>query len=145
MIFSFVRSKQKWSKKCRNCCRIFSVVLSCLKFRNFHFSFTFSSILFPKNFGLEKKRSNIFDQKIYILSNSKNSKCGEIRSKKFFQIPKKLIKTHPVMYFSSQTDEMSMRTTRITDLFNIQEGSKSPSGGNQVDGLPPASSIEQRN
>ena len=71
-------------------------------------------------------------------SKIKNSQCGEVRSKKFFQILKKLIKTHPVMYFLSQTDEMSMRTTRITDLFNIQEGSKSPSGGSQVDGLPPA-------
>ena len=65
-------------------------------------------------------------------------KCGEVRSKKFFQNLKELIKTRLVMYFSTQTDEMPMRTTRITDLFNIQEGSKSPSGGNQVDGLPPA-------
>ena len=64
--------------------------------------------------------------------------CGEVRSTKFFQNLKELTKTRQVMYFSTQTDEMPMRTTRITDLFNIQEGSKSPSGGNQVDGLPPA-------
>ena len=71
-------------------------------------------------------------------SKIKNSQCGEVRSKKFFQNLKELIKTRLVMYFSTQTDEMPMRTTRITDLFNIQEGSKSPSGENQVDGLPPA-------
>ena len=83
---------------------------------------------------------DILDQKWFMTSKIKNSQCGEVRSKKFFQIIKKLIKTRPVMYFSSQTDKMSKKTTRITDLFNIQEGSTSPSGGNQVDGLPPASS-----
>ena len=79
-----------------------------------------------------------FDQKSYKSSNVKNSQCGKVRSKKFFQILKELTKTRPMIYFSSQTDNMSTRTTRITDLFNIQEGSKSPSGGSQVDGLPPA-------
>ena len=64
-----------------------------------------------------------FNQKWFMTSKIKNSQCGEVRSKKFFQIRKKLIKTRPVMYFSSQTDNMSIRTTRITDLFNIQEGS----------------------
>ena len=81
---------------------------------------------------------NIFDQKSFTISKIKNSMCGEVRSTKFFQNLKELIKTRLVMYFSTQTDEMPMRTTRITDLFNIQEGSKSPSGGNQVDGLPSA-------
>ena len=87
----------------------------------------------------------ILDQKWFISSKIKNSQCGEVRSKKFFQILKKLIKTRPVMYFSSQTNNMPSRTTRITDLFNIQEGSKSPSGGNQVDGLPSASSLRSQN
>ena len=71
-------------------------------------------------------------------SKIKNSQYGEVRSKKLFQILKELTKTRPMIYFSSQTDNMTLRNIRITDLFNIQEGSKSPSGGNQVDGLPPA-------
>ena len=70
-----------------------------------------------------RKAFDILDQKWFMSSKIKNSQCGEVRSKKFFQILKKFIKTRPVMYFSSQTDNMSMRTTRITNLFNIQEGS----------------------
>ena len=81
---------------------------------------------------------DIFDQKWFMTSKIKNSQYGEVRSKKFFQILKELTKTRPMIYFSSQTDNMSSRKIRITDLFNIQEGSKSPPGGNQVDGLPPA-------
>ena len=60
----------------------------------------------------------ILDQKWLMSSKTKNSQCGEVRSKKFFQILKKLIKTRPVMYFSPQTDNTSMRTTRITDFQN---------------------------
>ena len=89
---------------------------------------------------VEKQASlfDILDQKWFMSSKIKNSQRGEVRSKEFFQIMKELIKTRPVMYFSSQTDNMSSRKIRITDLFNIQEGSKSPPGGNQVEGLPPA-------
>ena len=42
--------------------------------------------------------------------------CGEVRSTKFFQNLKELIKTRLVIYFSSQTDKILMRMTRITDL-----------------------------
>ena len=52
-------------------------------------------------------------------SKIKNSQCGEVRSKKFFQILKELTKTRPMIYFSSQTDNRSLRKTRITNLFNI--------------------------
>ena len=85
----------------------------------------------------QKAMFNILDQNGLTKRKIKNSMCGEVRSTKFFQNLKELIKTRLVMYFSTQMDEMPMKKTRITDLFNIQ-GSKSPSGGNQVDGLPPA-------
>ena len=69
---------------------------------------------------------DILDQKWFMTSKIKNSQCGEVRSKKFFQILKELIKTRPMIYFSSQTDNMSTRTTRITDLFNIKKALRVP-------------------
>ena len=62
---------------------------------------------------------DILDQKWFMTSKIKNSQCGEVRSKKFFQILKELIKTRPMIFFSLQTDNMSTRTIRITDIFDI--------------------------
>ena len=59
-------------------------------------------------------------------SKIKNSKYGEVRSKKFFQILKEIIKTRPVMYFLSQLDNIPMRTTIITDVFNMQKARRVP-------------------
>ena len=59
-----------------------------------------------------------FGPKMVYESKIKNSQRGEVRSKKFFQILKELIKTRPMICFSLQTDNMSTRTIRITDIFN---------------------------
>ena len=65
---------------------------------------------------VEKQKSmfDILDQKWFLSSKIKNSQCGEVRPKKFFQIPKELIKTLPMTYFLSQTDNMSLIMTRMT-------------------------------
>lgn len=84
---------------------------------------------------------NILVRKMFLTSKIKNSQCGEVRLNKFFQIMKELIKIRLMRYFSSQTDEMLSRTIRISDIRStFEESSTSPPGGNQVDGLPPASS-----